>query len=64
MEAMKGRYLRPEHDPDDDLRAIGVNITDRTKDIPADAPEEIRREYEKYMNELQQYILAGEKIPR
>ena len=29
-----------------------------------DAPEEIRREYEKYMNELQQYILAGEKIPR
>ena len=29
-----------------------------------DAPEEIRREYEKYMNELQQYILAGEKMPR
>lgn len=40
MEAMKGRYLRPEHDPDDDLRAIGVNITDRTKDIPADAQVE------------------------
>lgn len=29
-----------------------------------DAPEDVRREYEKYMNELQQYILAGEKIPR
>lgn len=31
MEATKGRYLR--HDPDDDLRAIGVNITDRTMEI-------------------------------
>jgi hypothetical protein len=38
MEATKpGRYLRPEHDPDDDLRAIGVNITDRTHEIPEDA---------------------------
>lgn len=38
MEATKpGRYLRPEHDPDDDLRAIGVNITDRTYEIPEDA---------------------------
>lgn len=40
MEAMKGRYLRPEHDPDDDLRAIGVNITDRTKEVPMDAHAE------------------------
>ena len=40
MEATKGRYLRPERDPDDDLRAIGVNITDRTKDIPMDAETE------------------------
>lgn len=37
MEAVKGRYLRPEHDPDDDLRAIGVNITDRTPDNPENA---------------------------
>lgn len=37
MEAVKGRYLRPEHDPDDDLRAIGVNITDRTLDNPENA---------------------------
>ena len=36
MEAIeKGRYLR--HDPDDDLRAIGVNIKDRTKEVPVDA---------------------------
>lgn len=41
MEATKpGRFLRPEHDPDDDLRAIGVNITDQTKEIPADEPLE------------------------
>lgn len=37
MEAVKGRYLRPEHDPDDDLRKIGVNITDRTKEAAMDA---------------------------
>lgn len=37
MEAVKGRYLRPEHDPDDDLRAIGVNIADRTLDNPENA---------------------------
>ena len=36
MEATKGRYLRREHDPDDDLRAIGVSIMDRTKEIPVD----------------------------
>lgn len=36
MEETKGRYLRREHDPDDDLRAIGVNIMDRTKEIPVD----------------------------
>lgn len=35
----EGKYLR--HDPDDDLRAIGVNITDRTKAIPEDAELEI-----------------------
>lgn len=35
MEEVKGRFLR--HDPDDDLRAVGVNITDRTKEIPKDA---------------------------
>ena len=29
-----------------------------------DAPEDVRREYEKYINELQQYVLAGEKVPR
>lgn len=40
MEATKGRYLRPEHDPDDDLRKIGVNITDRTKEVPLDAQVE------------------------
>lgn len=40
MEATKGRYLRPEYDPDDDLRKIGVNIADRTKEVPADAQEE------------------------
>lgn len=37
MEEKKGRYLRPEHDPDDDLREIGVNITDRTHEVPVDA---------------------------
>lgn len=37
MEGTKpGRFLRPEYDPDDDLRAIGVNITDRTHEIPED----------------------------
>ena len=41
MEENKGRYLRPEHDPDDDLRAIGVNITDRTRDIHMDAETEV-----------------------
>lgn len=40
MEAMKGRYLRPEHDPDDDLREIGVKIRDRTKEVPMDAHAE------------------------
>ena len=40
MEATKGRYLRPERDPDDDLRSIGVNITDRTKEVPMDAHAE------------------------
>lgn len=40
MEENKGRYLRSEHDPDDDLRAIGVNIRDRTKDIPVDTETE------------------------
>lgn len=35
-ETKPGRFLRPEYDPDDDLRAIGVNITDRTHEIPED----------------------------
>lgn len=37
MKTKTGRYLRPEQDPDDDLRAIGVNIADRTKEVPMDA---------------------------
>lgn len=37
MEATKGRYLRPGHDPDDDLRAIGVNIADLTEEVPQEA---------------------------
>lgn len=40
MKAVKGRYLRPEHDPDDDLREIGVSITDLTKEVPVDAEVE------------------------
>ena len=46
MEAMKGRYLRPEHDPDDDLREIGVKIRDRTKEIPEDGLAEEAMEVE------------------
>jgi hypothetical protein len=45
MEATKpGRYLRPEHDPDDDLREIGVSITDRTKETPVDAEYQVEDE--------------------
>lgn len=47
MEAIeKGRYLR--HDPDDDLRAIGVNIIDRTKEtsVAAENRAEVEADYE------------------
>lgn len=45
MEETKGRYLRPEHDPDDDLRAIGVNIADLTEEILQEAePETVETE--------------------
>ena len=44
METTKGRYLRQEHDPDDDLRNIGVTITNAPVDAayeqaPAEAEE-------------------------
>lgn len=40
MEEANGRFLRQAHDPDEDLRGIGVKITDRTKEIPMDAETE------------------------
>lgn len=38
MEAKHQQYVR---DPDDDLRDIGVRITDHTKEIPMEAETEV-----------------------
>lgn len=55
MEEVKGQF--PLNDPDDDLRAIGVNITDRTKQVPEET------EHEPVETEEPGIVLADLKFP-